>query len=143
MKKSFSLLEIIVVVLLISIITSYLLVKSNDSFTFANESKIKSEIALIRDSINKYNTNKILLNQDKISKLDDASINEEGSSLFSNILDFPLISTSNEEKKIAFWIKISSTKYKIFLDNSSSLEFEFDGQNFSCKSEVELCKEYE
>ena len=143
MKKSFSLLEIIIVILVISIISSYIISKSTNTINFANQSKIKSEISLIRSSIVKFSTKQILLDQDYIVSLDNANIDQSDSFLFENILDDPLLSTSMEDKEISKWIKISQNSYKIYLDQNIFLEFEFDNNDFICISDVELCKEFE
>lgn len=143
MKKSFSLLEIIIVILVISIISSYIISKSTNTINFANQSKIKSEISLIRSSIVKFSTKQILLDQDYIVSLDNANIDQSDSFLFENILDAPLLSTSTEDKEISKWIKISQNSYKIYLDQNIFLEFEFDNNDFICISDVELCKEFE
>lgn len=143
MKKSFSLLEIIVVVIIISILASFVIEKSNDSLEFANKTKMKSEIAMIRNSITKQNTSQILLNNENILSLDEAFINEEKSELFKNILDSPLISTSLEKKELGKWIKFSINEYKIYLSENDSLEFKFENNSFRCISIEKLCKEFE
>lgn len=143
MKKAFSLFEIIIAVVIISIISSYFLFKSEDSLEYSNKIKIKSDVALIRSSIQKQKTSKVLLNQDIILKLDDEPINEEGSSLFQAVLDMPLISTSTLKKELGKWIKVSSNEYEIFLNNQDSLKFKFESSGFNCQNDIEICKEFE
>lgn len=143
MKKSFSLLEIIIVIVIISIITTYFLTKSESLIDKTVEVKIKSEIALIRDSITKTSSSSILLGKSKLSSLDEESVNKIDSKLFSNVLDMPLLSSSLEEKKISKWIKTGSNLYRVYLSKDIFLDFKFDSDSFLCVSDIDLCKEYE
>jgi len=143
MKKAFSLLEIIIVILIISIVSTFLIIKTSSSIEFTNKTSVKADIAQIRSSISKENSKNTLSGDDYISKLDDANINEEKSLLFSNILDKPLISTNSLKKEIGKWIKSSFTKYKIYITNEQYLEFEFTNNSFKCLSSIELCKDFE
>lgn len=143
MKKAFSFLEIIIVILIISIISTFLIIKTSSSLEFVNKTNINADIAQIRSSISKENSKNVLLNDTSILKLDDANIEEEKSLLFSNILDKPLISTNSLKKEIGKWIKTSSNKYKIYITNEEYLEFEFTNNSFNCISSIELCKDFE
>ncbi len=143
MKKAFSLFEIIVVLVIVSIIFSFIVFKSKSSIDLSKKIKIKSSIALIRTSISKLKTERILQNSEEQIVLDNAPINTKNSQLFKNILDFPLISSSNESKEIGKWIKSSNKEYKIYLTNQSYLIFSFEKNSFNCKSEISLCEEYE
>ncbi|TLP40507.1 prepilin-type N-terminal cleavage/methylation domain-containing protein [Arcobacter arenosus] len=143
MKKAFSFLEIIIVILIISIISTFLIIKTSSSLDFVNKTNINADIAQIRSSISKENSKNVLLNDTSILKLDDANIEEEKSLLFSNILDKPLISTNSLKKEIGKWIKTSSNKYKIYITNEEYLEFEFTNNSFNCISSIELCKDFE
>jgi prepilin-type N-terminal cleavage/methylation domain-containing protein len=143
MKKGFSLLELTIVILLISILATIIIQKTSTSLEYTKKVKIKSEIALIRDSISKLNTSKILLNDNTVFLLDEAQTEEENSKLFEKVLDFPLFSTTSSKKELAKWIKISNNVYKIFFSSTESLEFSFEENSFICKSEISLCKEFE
>ncbi|WP_421716391.1 prepilin-type N-terminal cleavage/methylation domain-containing protein [Arcobacter arenosus] len=143
MKKAFSFLEIIIVILIISIISTFLIIKTSSSLDFVNKTNINADIVQIRSSISKENSKNVLLNDTSILKLDDANIEEEKSLLFSNILDKPLISTNSLKKEIGKWIKTSSNKYKIYITNEEYLEFEFTNNSFNCISSIELCKDFE
>lgn len=143
MKRAFSLLELIVVIAIITIVSGFIISKSSDSLDMQIKAKIKSEIALIRNQILKQKSKNILLKNNSNFTLDEASINIEKSKLFSNILDFPLISTTKEKKKPGQWIKISNKKYKIFINSEENLEFSFEDNMFICKSKISLCNEYE
>jgi len=143
MKSAFSLLELIVVILIVSILASFIISKSETSIDFSIKTKVKSDIALIRSSISKLKTNKILLNDEFINSLDSASINSNKSMLFSKVLDFPLISTTEENKKIGNWIKSSATEYMVYLNTTKALKFNFENNYFVCKSDLDLCIDYE
>ena len=143
MKNAFTLLEIIVVIVIISLLSVFIISKSQNSINFTVKTKIKSDIALIRNSIAKVKTKNILLNDDSSFSLDNANSNEENSELFSNILDFPLLSTTNEIKEAGKWIKVSSNNYTIYSNENENIEFIFEDNFFNCKSEISICKEYE
>ena len=143
MKRAFSLFELIVVVVIIAIISSFIFSKINDSMNYSRKAQIKSEIALVRNSISKINSKNILLKNDFLDSLDEAEINENKSELFTKILDFPLISTTKEMKKLGAWIKTSDTKYMVFINEDLNIEFNFEDNSFTCKSDISLCTEYE
>ncbi len=143
MKRAFSLLEIIIVVVVISIISSFIISKTSNSLNKTIKIKIKSEIALIRNNIEKKSANNILQKKELFTFLDEASTNTENSELFSNILDFPLISTTKEKKVLGQWIKTSEVNYINFISEKEKIEFSFENNSFICKSEISLCNEYE
>ncbi|WP_083568688.1 type II secretion system protein [Arcobacter sp. LA11] len=143
MKSAFSLFELIVVLVILSILTSFIVSKVNNSIDSSLKTKVKSEIALIRNSIAKYKTKKILLGNDAVVILDNAQINSNKSLLFKDILNFPLVSTSMNHKVIGSWIKKTSSEYIVYLNSSTFLEFKFENDSFICKSDIKLCKEYE
>lgn len=98
MKNSFSLFELIIVLVILSILAAFALNKYLDSTNYANKVKIKTQIALIRNSIEKLNSENILKNISNPILLDSAKVDEVNTKLFKNILEFPLISTSSEKK---------------------------------------------
>ena len=142
--KSFSLIEIIVVILLIAIITSFAIPKFTNMNYNANISTLKSQISLIQNGIVKNKNKNILLsNNQEITTLDDATLNSSGEKLFSKIIDFPIISTNNTKKESGMWAKISNNSYDFYLSSDKNISFSFDDGKFLCKSSVELCKEIE
>lgn len=143
MKKAFSLFEIIIVLIVISIITTYALIKTNSTIKTSIKSKVKGDIALIRNAITTKNSKQILLDDEELNSLDNASINTQNEELFSKILDISLLSTSRVKKELGSWIKISSNRYLVYLDETTFLEFNYENSTFVCKSAVNLCKEYE
>ncbi|MCP4969914.1 MAG: hypothetical protein GY932_04865 [Arcobacter sp.] len=143
MKKALSLLELIFVLVIITVLVSFSIFKTNSSLEYSNKTKIKSEIALIRNSLLKRKTENILLQKELSFSLDDAKIDHEKSELFKNILDFPLFSSNSSVKSPAKWIKKSQDEYLIYLNNDIFLKFKFEDFSFNCKSDLKLCKEYE
>ena len=143
MKKSFSLLELITVIALISILLAFFIPKGLDSLNKTMTSKIKSEIALIRNGISKKITSNRLLNKDLDFILDDADIEADKSRLFTNILDYPLLSTTSSKKELGQWIKSSSNSYKVYLSSNEFLDFRYKDLVFECRSSKELCVRFE
>lgn len=135
--KSFSLIEIIVVILLIAIITSFAIPKFTNMNYNANISTLKSQISLIQNGIVKNKNKNILLsNNQEITTLDDATLNSSGEKLFSKIIDFSIISTNNSKKESGMWAKISNNSYDFYLSSDKNISFSFDDGKFLCKSSV-------
>lgn len=150
MKKAFSLFEIIFVILIISIISSVAYQKIFSVVEKANYTKIKSEIVLINNAIANVYSSLVLTGVEnfKLEQLDNANLNSAGESLFNGFEEFVLVddvilSASEDEKKIGYWIKLSNSEYKIYLSTEEFLIFKFDSDKgyFSCDEKVDLCKE--
>ncbi|MAD43109.1 MAG: hypothetical protein CL623_12060 [Arcobacter sp.] len=113
----------------------------------SNTSKVtelKSNLALIRNGINKFKTNQILLAQSlDITSLDSAIVDKNNESLFAKVIDFSIISTSSSENEIGKWIKTSQSSYEYLLSSSKKVLFFLEDNNFKCKSGFEICKELE
>ena len=142
--KGFSLLEIIIVIVLIAIITSFAVPKFANMNYNTNISILKSQLALIQNGIVKHKSKNILLsNNQEISSLDEATSNSSGEKLFSKVIDFSIISTNNTKKESGMWAKISNNSYTFYLSTGESILFSLEDDRFLCKSSVELCKEIE
>ncbi|MGB7402928.1 MAG: type II secretion system protein [Arcobacter sp.] len=151
MKKAFSLLEIIVVVLIVGLLGAFAINKFFYSIDKSNNFKIKSDVALINSAINRTYSNQVLLGNSTftLNRLDDASINTAGESLFVGyneyiLLDVVILSSSEEKKELGKWIKTSQTTYKAYLSKDKVITFEFDNNKgtFTCKKSDEVCKEF-
>jgi len=150
MKKSFSLLEMIFVITLIAIISIIAVPKLFLNITSASYTQIKSDIGLIRSAIIS-NRNKSIISgkgEDFIESLDEAKTNVAYEKLFvgkdgDTLLQYPIVSTSNEKKESGKWIKISPNNYKFFIDNKNAIEFVYDSSNgsFDCDYKEDLCKD--
>ena len=140
--KGFSLLEIIIVIVLIAIITSFAVPKFANMNYNTNISILKSQLALIQNGIVKHKSKNILLsNNQEITTLDNVTLNSSGEKLFSKVIDFPIISTNNTKKESGMWAKTSNNSYTFYLSNDKNITFSFENEKFLCKSSVELCKE--
>jgi hypothetical protein len=99
---------------------------------------------LIQNAIKEQKTKNILLsNTDTIEKLDDSSIDIIGEKLFSEVIKFPILSTSTREKKSGKWVKKSSDLYEFYLSSTEAVIFSLENEKFICKSEEQICKEIE
>ena len=140
--KGFSLLELIIAIILIVLITSFAIPKYNAITYNSNLSILKSDLSLIQNAITQSKTKNILLsNNEKIEKLDDISSDKISEKLFTNVIDFSILSTDSNEKKAGKWSKISDKSYEFYLSSSKSILFLFEDEKLVCKSEEELCKE--
>lgn len=150
MKKSFTLLELVFVVLIISIL-SYLAITHNyKSVQKANLTQLDAEILLIRNAIEQNYNDRIMLNTSAkyIEFLDEASIETNSQTLFDGyqddiLLDPIIFSTTTQKKKIGQWIKTAQRSYKIYLNNNESVKFTYDNNkgSFDCNFKEPLCKE--
>ena len=140
--KGFSLLELIIAIILIVLITSFAIPKYNAITYNSNLSILKSDLSLIQNAITQSKTKNILLsNNEKIEKLDDISSDKISEKLFTNVIDFSILSTDSNEKKAGKWSKISDKSYKFYLSSSKSISFLFEDEKLVCKSEEDICKE--
>jgi general secretion pathway protein G len=136
-KKGFSLIEIIFVLFAITIIITVAVSKFDSALKNTNTTKIKSDVLQIRAGINLYK-NKMILKNETVSF---NTLDDNNDMLFSKVLQTPIISSTQSIAKA--WSKISSTKYKVFLDNKNAIEFNFDTSKytFDCDISNPLCKE--
>lgn len=149
MKQAFSLLEIIFVLVIIALISSFALYNNGSFLKHSNMAKIKSDVALIRSAIaSKVHQRVMKSNNEFPQVLDNAAINKEDELLFlgvhgDTLLDYPMISTSSYEKKVGFWSKSTSTHYLVWINKQEALEFVYDKNKgtFECDFNNELCKE--
>jgi type II secretory pathway pseudopilin PulG len=112
MKKGFSLLEIIFIITIIAIISVFAIPKLFDNIDRANIVKLKADVALIRNEINKIKNKQILSNSTVV--LDN----------IDNI-----IPTKQ-------WEKISTNKYKASINSDTYVEFDYDKNNFTFDCDV-------
>ncbi len=150
MKDSFTLLELIFV-LIIVIILSTLLLKNvfYKSIDKSNIAKIRSEVFLIRTVINLNYHKQVLSNQAAkyIDILDMSANNKDKQYLFTGtkkdpLLDTIILSSKNSDKKDASWIKTAKNTYKVFVKDVWVV-FKYNNNTgiFSCNYDEKLCKE--
>ena len=144
MKPSFSLFEMIIVIVLIAIISSMGIYKLFFTLDNTHELEVKTQVQLIKNAIVQKQNEHILLGEEVvINSLDDASINTPSQVLFSHILQQTILSSSTAESTVAKWIKIAHNQYKINLSKDQSLVFTYDKNNatFECDYNNLACKE--
>ena len=136
-KKGFSLIEIIFILLTITIIITVAVSKFDTALDSTNIANIKSDVLQIRAGINLYKNKNILKNE----TITFNSLDNNNHELFSIILESPIL--SSHEHIAQAWSKISTTKYKVFIDNKNAIEFIFDRSKytFDCNTSNSLCKE--
>ena len=144
MRKSFSLLELIIVIAVIAIIGTFAIPKFYKIMSNSKITELKSNLAIIRNNISKLKTKQTLLNEViSIDNLDDASSNTNNEILFDKIIDFNIISTTSSLKEIGKWIKLSDSSYEYILSSNKSVLFSLENNSFNCTSSLEICKEIE
>ena len=136
MKKGFTLIEIIFVLVIIGILAGIALPKLGSQVKNANITKIKSEIIAIRNGINSKLNTSILADNAKCPDLEGSNDNL----LFDNVTEG--IKSSDQGIK---WSKVDDTHYKLEF-NGESTTFEYkndlkDKCSFTCNSSDNLCKE--
>jgi len=150
MKKSFSLLEVIFVTVLISIISVIAFPKLFLSITNASYVKIQSDIALIRSAIVQNRNENIISGKGEayVPYLDSANLNAQGESLFlgfenNTLLKYPILATSLEKKSAGGWLKTSNFHYEVYISGLESIEFTYDPEigTFDCDYKDELCQD--
>jgi len=141
--KAFSSLEIIITVVIVAILLSFILPKANIYLQKNDILKLRSDIVLIQNSLQKSKTKRVLSKQNQnITFLDSAKIDTKGEELFSNILNLPIISTTTKDKENGLWAKVSNNKY-IFFTSTKTYEFSLENSSFICISKKIDCKELE
>ncbi|MDN5095347.1 type II secretion system protein [Aliarcobacter butzleri] len=139
--KAFSLIEIIVVLLIVAIITTFAMTKFNQVTNKTHLVTLKSQLALIQSGISKQkNKNVLLSNFPNISSLDDASTNVNNQELFKKVIDFSILSTNTSDRKLGSWAKVSQNSYIFYLE-SNPINFVLENNSFVCKSQEDICKE--
>lgn len=142
MKKAFSILEIIIVIVIVSIILSFAVSKFDLINQNTNLTKLKADIALIQNGITNLKKQRVLQNNyDEVDKLDDASIMIKDEKLFSKVLQYPVKSTNETLKQKAHWYKKSSKEYIFILNSSDEVLFELENSVFSCIKPKKVCEE--
>lgn len=130
--------------MLISIVLTFAIPKFKGVSSQANLSKLKSEYILIKKAISQKQTQNILLGiNEEIKRLDNVKSDESGKLLFSDVIDFNIISTNHNIRKNGFWAKNSKNSYTFFIDEKQSVDFILEDGEFVCSSDISICKEFE
>lgn len=135
--KAFSIIEIIFTLAIISILLIVAVPKMNDIFKSSYKTQIKSTITLIREGIVKEKNRLLLANSlETLHSLDDGD-----EKLFSKVLQTPILESTTQ--KGGNWIRIGVNSYKVFIDDTNEITFNYDPDTYSfdCDFNNELCKE--
>ena len=144
MTKAFTLLEIILVIILISIVSTFAISKFTDLSTNTNMTKLKNDYTLIRNNISKFKSKQILLgNESNLISLDNAMDDTKNEKLFTNILEYIILSTNTNEMEVGKWIKVSNSYYDYVLSSNQKISFVLENNQFICKSDSKTCQELE
>jgi len=143
MKKAFGIFEVLILIFILTIILTFFIPKYQSSIEKATNVKIKSNLALIRNAIQKKRTKYLLLNTNINFKLDSADIESKNSKLFENILDFPFVSTNSTDRRIGEWIKKGENLYIVYIKPNQFVEYEYKDFSFTCISTLKLCEKFE
>ncbi|WP_419677571.1 hypothetical protein ACN2EN_07690 [Aliarcobacter lanthieri] len=135
--------EIIITIVILAIFLSFILPKISTYLEKNDIIKLKSDIILIKNGLQKEKTKRVLTQENNyINSLDNAKINKNNEELFSNILTLPIKSTTTKDKENGFWAKVSNNKY-IFFTSTKTYEFSLENSDFICISKEIDCKELE
>ena len=150
MKRAVTYLELIFIITIIAILSYSLLSYSTKSINTAQITKLRSQIALIRNAIENNYMNRVMLNPNSgyIQKLDDAPSDVYNRTLFNGynedmLLDAMIFSVTEANHKIGEWIKLDDRRYKVYMTNSEYVIFTYDSKEgrFDCDFKNSWCKE--
>lgn len=122
-KKAFSTLEIVIFIVVIATILSFLLPKFNTFLENSDLVKLKSDIALINNGIQKEKSKNILIQKyGNINKLDGAKIDVKNEKLFEYIYIFQLFQLQQMSLKMAIGQKYQRIN-TYFLQEKTNMNF--------------------
>lgn len=110
--RAFGLIEIIIVVVIVAIISSFAVLKLSSTNTFAIKAKIKADVAMVRNALQNTKQKFILQGSDiTILVLDEATINSKNQKLFVGyggieLVEYPVISSSLADKKLVVGLRL-------------------------------------
>ena len=136
MRTSFSLLEIIFTITILTTISMIAIPKLFFNLNTAHITKLKADIALIREGINSYKNKQII--SKTTTTLDSLDLNNN--QLFSKILQFSIISQENTS---GGWSQLSTNTYKAWISADEYIEFVYNLSDFSfkCDFKQEYCEQ--
>ena len=144
MKKAFTVLELIFVIVVIGILAGLAIPRLFPVIDTAKIKKAQSQVSAIRASIGNAYSKNIISGNDKCPELEK---NTSDNKLFENILTYPLSTTatdvkwkfdSNDTNKTVYTVTIGDMNTTFTYEKNTS-----ENCPFKCKSSDELCKKIE
>jgi general secretion pathway protein G len=137
MKKSFTMVELIFVIVIIGILSAVAIPKLFATRDDAQITKIRTDVSTIRSAISNLRTTNLMKGNGSYPEaLDDADANTENEELFDGnesigtLLDYPLYS----ENKNGHWMKTDDTNYTVkLMDNDIKFNYYNTNGHFDCK----------
>jgi len=137
MKKAFSMIELIFVIIIIGILAAVAIPKLFSTRDDAQITKVRTDISTIRSAISNLRTSNLMKGISKYPEaLDDATANTENEELFDGnssigtLLDYPLYS----ENKNGHWMKTNDTNYTAkLMDTDIKFNYYNTNGHFDCK----------
>ena len=149
MKKSFTLIELVIVIVIIGILASVAIPKLFATRDDAVIAKIRTDVSTVRSAVlNLHSKNLMKGDSSYPEALDDADANVEDEELFDGndsigvLLDYPIYSKNSN----GHWMKTDDTNYTIKLQNTD-VKFNyyksnghFDCEGLNSNKADDLCK---
>jgi len=137
MKKAFTMIELIFVIIVIGILSAVALPKMFATRDDAIVVKLKTDVANIRAAIATLHTKNIMSGVTTYPEaLDDADKNKEGEELFDGnssigvLLDYPIYSKNSD----GHWMKTDDTNYTVnVMNNNVKFNYYQSNGHFDCK----------
>jgi len=138
MKKSFTMIELIFVIIILGILAAVAIPKLFATRDDAIVAKVRTQISTIRSAIADYHTKEIMKGLDTYPKtLDEATANAEDEELFEGnhtnnvyLLEYPVYSKNAD----GHWMKTDDTNYTVKI-MTTNVKFNYykDTGHFDCK----------
>ena len=153
MKKSFTMIELIIVIVIIGILSAVAIPKLFATRDDAIITKVRSDVSTIRSAISNFHTKNLMKgNSAYPNVLDEATVGEEDEALFEgntsnneHLLDYPIYSKDAD----GHWMKRGDNNYSVKImdkdiyfkyEPSNRGKFDCNGYNDSDDKAKELCK---
>lgn len=127
MKKAFTLLELVFVILILGILSNLALSFWGKSKEEAKILKLKIDYEMLSSALSLMRTQAELKQIAFIANLDNAKFNTPREKLFYNTNDYSLLD-SPIYSDFKSWMKIASNQYRFFLNSKEYIDFTYDSK---------------